>query len=342
MVQQQPPAPQRVWPWAILLVVVTALTIWFPLGWGAVWTGGQPQAQQAQAPAAKPDPAVVAIATQVARQGEQIAAMATAQAKPSPTLQPTATPAPAKPAPTPTVATGIAITPTTGVTVTVPVSPTAPGSPVAGAQLPPPPGYGYVMAGGQIVGVVPLTGQPGQPAPVTATGVVTTTAPSAGVPPMVGQPGPYLTVGPGGQLVWVVPPVQSAAQPAVVQPAGWPTTPAEAAARFAPGTSPTRWEVSPEGGWHMREEPFRAIVNPSGFILEGYYDTKPGKDPRQFVSVLPIEAQGVTVWRATPEELFCAMGVQKFARHGIAYATWRDAIDAVGFTKPANCVGGKP
>lgn len=117
--------------------------------------------------------------------------------------------------------------------------------------------------------------------------------------------------------------------------AAWPETPVRAAATF--GGIPERWEPTADpGGWHLREEAERTIINPSGYPLEGYYDTKPGRDPRQFVSTVAIEVQGCTVWRdATPEQLFCAMVAQKYP--GLSYNQVRSLIDAVGFTKPVSC-----
>lgn len=115
----------------------------------------------------------------------------------------------------------------------------------------------------------------------------------------------------------------------------WPETQVQAATIF--GGIPERWEPTADpGGWHLREEAERTIINPSGYPLEGYYDTKPGRDPRQFVSTVAIEVQGCTVWRdATPEQLFCAMVAQKYP--GLSYNQVRGLIDAVGFTKPVCC-----
>lgn len=117
--------------------------------------------------------------------------------------------------------------------------------------------------------------------------------------------------------------------------AAWPETQAQAATIF--GGIPERWETTADpGGWHLREEAERTIINPSGYPLEGYYDTKPGRDPRQFVSAVAIDVQGCTVWRdATPEQLFCAMVAQKYP--GLSYNQVRGLIDAVGFTKPVSC-----
>lgn len=124
---------------------------------------------------------------------------------------------------------------------------------------------------------------------------------------------------------------QTAQQVAVS--ASWPESSAQAAALF--GGTDDRWEITPDGGWHLREESYRTLLNPSGYALEGYYDMNPGKDPRQFVSVASIEVQGATIWDATPEELFCAMIGQKFS--GLKYDLVRDQIDAVGFSKPTSC-----
>ncbi len=133
-----------------------------------------------------------------------------------------------------------------------------------------------------------------------------------------------------------VPPVNPMAAPAatatpteavvVTDQDNWPQTPAEAATLF--GGEASRWEVSAEGGWHLIEAHERIMVNPSGFTLEGYYDTNPGRDPRQFVSTAAVEVQGCTIWQTEPEDLFCAMMQQKKVSPG--------DIDAIGFQKP-NC-----
>lgn len=75
----------------------------------------------------------------------------------------------------------------------------------------------------------------------------------------------------------------------------FPKTAQEAASLF--GGAVSRWEKSAEGGWHLREEGFRINVDPKGYLMEAYYDTKPGKDPQCFASAgVALEAQGVTVW----------------------------------------------
>lgn len=79
----------------------------------------------------------------------------------------------------------------------------------------------------------------------------------------------------------------------------WPTSPAEAAATFAPETDPTRWEEAAEGGWHLKEEPFSVLLNPRGFLAEGYFDTKPGRNPQCFAFTVPMGVQGATVWPET-------------------------------------------
>jgi hypothetical protein len=94
--------------------------------------------------------------------------------------------------------------------------------------------------------------------------------------------------------------------------ATWPETPEEAATLF--GADASRWEVTPDGGWHLMEAHDRIVVNPAGFTGEGYYDTNPGKDPRQMVFVVAMEVQGCTIWPLTPDnaqELFDAMAGQK-------------------------------
>ncbi len=113
----------------------------------------------------------------------------------------------------------------------------------------------------------------------------------------------------------------------------WPTTPEEAARLF--GADSSRWEVSAEGGWHLREDSTRTMVNPSGFSLEGYYDQDPGRNPRQFVSLAAVEVQGATIWQATAQELYCAMLHAKY--QGINFADAAKNIDAVGFDKPTSC-----
>lgn len=81
---------------------------------------------------------------------------------------------------------------------------------------------------------------------------------------------------------------------ASAMPANWPKTSAEAAKLF--GATADRWEVNPAGGWHLRESGDPALIKPSGFLGEGYVDTKPGKDPDAFVFTIPIAVQGCTIW----------------------------------------------
>jgi hypothetical protein len=83
----------------------------------------------------------------------------------------------------------------------------------------------------------------------------------------------------------------------------WPETAEAAAALF--GGSPDRWEKNPDGGWHLREEGWRTLIDPKGYLMEGYYDTKPGKNPSCFTSVgVGVEMQGGTIWpvRGTEKE----------------------------------------
>jgi hypothetical protein len=115
--------------------------------------------------------------------------------------------------------------------------------------------------------------------------------------------------------------------------AAWPNSPAEAATTFGPGD----WELTAECcGLHRKETNTRQVINPAGYPMEGYYDTQPGRDPRQFVTTLPMEAQGVTIWKdATAPELYCAMLGQKYK--GIPFNLASVNIDAVGFDKPPGC-----
>lgn len=88
----------------------------------------------------------------------------------------------------------------------------------------------------------------------------------------------------------------------------FPKTATEAAATFGVDGStkdPKRWELTPEGGWHLSEAQIgddtkdALNVNPKGYLMEGYYDTKPGRNPYALVAVginsnIPI--QGATFW----------------------------------------------
>lgn len=88
----------------------------------------------------------------------------------------------------------------------------------------------------------------------------------------------------------------------------FPKTREEAAATFGVDGStrdPKRWELTPEGGWHLSEAQIgddtkdALNVNPKGYLMEGYYDTKPGRNPFALVAVgidsnIPI--QGATFW----------------------------------------------
>lgn len=180
------------------------------------------------------------------------------------------------------------------------------------------------------------------------------------------QPGP--AAGPGEtarwddqRKVWVIErapqPAQQPAQPGQLQTqtvqhqAGvWPDGCGNAGQVF--GVPDSFWEPTAQGvGCHMRERPDAVVVDPKGHIMEGYRDTRPGRDPVQFVSNGDqVRAQGVTVWRTTDQKgqavtaeiVFCQMFHQKFGRHGIGYDTGRGAIEAMGFSKPINCADGEP
>lgn len=89
----------------------------------------------------------------------------------------------------------------------------------------------------------------------------------------------------------------------------FPKTRAEAAATFGVDGStrdPKRWEQTAEGeGWHLSEAQEvdgtkdALNINPRGYLTEGYYDTKPGRNPFAWASIDVdgnIPAQGGTVW----------------------------------------------
>ncbi len=89
----------------------------------------------------------------------------------------------------------------------------------------------------------------------------------------------------------------------------WPKTVAEAATTFGVDGStrdPKRWELTPDGGWHLSEAQIgddtkdALNVNPGGWLVEVYYDTKPGRNPYACVAVgidSNIPAQGATFWK---------------------------------------------
>lgn len=81
-------------------------------------------------------------------------------------------------------------------------------------------------------------------------------------------------------------------------PAKFPKSPAEASALF--GGTPDRWELNPNGGWHLREEARATPINPNGFLGEGYFDTKPGTDAECFVFAGRTNVQGATIWNVNP------------------------------------------
>lgn len=105
----------------------------------------------------------------------------------------------------------------------------------------------------------------------------------------------------------------------------WPSNPAEAAQTFCVVVSSnadnrcdaSRWELNPDGGWHLREEAFQVSVNPKGYLAEGYYDTKPGKNAQCFLYHAPMGVQGITIWpepgtRQAADNLFSRMAVAKW------------------------------
>ncbi|MFO0704083.1 MAG: hypothetical protein U0525_05175 [Patescibacteria group bacterium] len=110
---------------------------------------------------------------------------------------------------------------------------------------------------------------------------------------------------------------------------GWPTNAEQATSYFGGGT----WELSAEGGWHMIEQHNAIHIDPCGNTMEAYFDTAPGKDPVQFVSVVPMAIQGGTIWNGattSPSALFCAMDEQK------GHPTGPRAIQQIGFG-PVTC-----
>lgn len=96
------------------------------------------------------------------------------------------------------------------------------------------------------------------------------------------------------------PRAEAPATRAEVRVLGFPTTREEAASAFGKdefSKDPNRWELSADGGWHFKEGPVASSVDPKGFVLEGYRDTKPGKNADAFVSNgVEISMQGGTIW----------------------------------------------
>lgn len=89
--------------------------------------------------------------------------------------------------------------------------------------------------------------------------------------------------------------VQAGVVPAY-NPAAFPKSAAEAAAIF--GGDASRWEPTADCcGWHLREEAFTTLIQPKGFLGEGYNDTKPGKNPDCYTFVAPTSVQGATIWQ---------------------------------------------
>lgn len=110
-----------------------------------------------------------------------------------------------------------------------------------------------------------------------------------------------------------------------------------AAANF--GGEASWWESTAEGrGCHLIEQHSRVYITvPSGFAMEAYYDTKPGRDPYQLVAqgYSRVWVQGGTVWPDSGINVWCAMLQQKYP--GLAFNTVAGLIDAIGFEKPNSC-----
>ncbi|MDO8551099.1 MAG: hypothetical protein Q7S03_00230 [bacterium] len=164
--------------------------------------------------------------------------------------------------------------------------------------------------------------------------------------PVVSAPQPGTTPTSGATPTKAAP-VPTVATPVTSAPkvSTWPTTPKEAAAAF--GATEDRWEKTAEGrGWHMIEKGNTTRFDPTTLgTVEGYFDTNPGRDAKQIVSSNPVDLQGGTVWPladASAQVVFCAMWNQKFGRFGVTFDSTKETIDAVGFTKPAGCVGQQP
>lgn len=105
----------------------------------------------------------------------------------------------------------------------------------------------------------------------------------------------------------------------------WPTNPAEAATAFCVVVSSnpdnkcdaSRWEINPDGGWHLREEAYQVQINPKGKLAEGYFDTKPGKNASCFLFNASAGVQGTTIWneegnRKTADNLIKTVAVPKW------------------------------
>ena len=95
----------------------------------------------------------------------------------------------------------------------------------------------------------------------------------------------------------------------------WPKTSEETAKMF--GGEPSDWEMSPDGGWHFIERGECETINPNNYLMEGYYDTAPGKNPFCFVTWGPATIQGGTIWpvagsKETAEDLIEKMAIPKW------------------------------
>jgi len=95
----------------------------------------------------------------------------------------------------------------------------------------------------------------------------------------------------------------------------WPKTRGEAAKMF--GGKSSDWETNPDGGWHFIERGNCEEIDPNGYLMEGYYDQDPGKNPFCFVTWGSAAIQGGTIWPVagsieTAEDLIEKMAISKW------------------------------
>lgn len=142
-----------------------------------------------------------------------------------------------------------------------------------------------------------------------------------------------------------VPAVAIDVGPISLDSSNWPTTTQGAADMF--GGKPGYFEVitdtiNPSNirtRWHLIEQDNAISVTvPANTSFEGYFDTKPGRDPIAFVATngVEVKAQGGTFWEYAAADLWCAMGNQK--RYNFADTV--KYIETIGFEAPQSCPEG--
>lgn len=85
----------------------------------------------------------------------------------------------------------------------------------------------------------------------------------------------------------------------------WPTTPQEAAETFGTdeqSQDPARWEKNEYGGWHYLQTGEKTVINPKGWIFEGFYIQVDGTSNCYSSDGIREFSNGGTIWHIRGKE----------------------------------------